>query len=296
MNPIAELQNQPQFLEKLAASNRLYDQSVRIAYLQLLTAISIAVIFPAIANEYPQYSGYLTVGTLFYFLIQIFCLDNWETNKRVDATILQELFDTELFALNWNPVVAGEKLDHARLNKHLAKNKIIDKEELHNWYPPAVAEVPLPIARIMCQRSSAWWNGHLRQTCSNFISGLAIVILAGVIIQNFNLPLEKLATHIILFLPLFEILATTSLSYRQSAERMGMLTRMLDSFLQQYSQDPTFEVDQATSRAIQDEIFRNRSSARPTPRFIYAMLLSKYKKIMNLNAHDFIVEYTKGKI
>lgn len=294
MNSIAEQQNQPDFLKKLAASNRLYDQSVHIAYLQFLTAVAIAIIFPALTNKYPEYSGYLTVGTLFYFLIQIFCLDRWENSKRLDATILQELFDTELFGLHWNPVVAGEKLNQTRINKHLAKNKKINKKELLNWYSPAVSEVPLSIARIMCQRSSAWWNGHLRQTCSNTINVTALIILAAIIAQNYMLPLEKLATHIVLLLPLFEILASTSLSYRQSAERMGTLTRMLDSFLKNYLEDRNFVVDHATSRAIQDEIFRNRALARPTPRFIYALLQSKYKKIMNLTAHDFMIKYIQN--
>lgn len=295
MNHIARRQNEPDFLKKLAASNHLYDQSVRIAYIQLVTAIAIAIIFPTLANAYPEARGILTISTLIYFFIQIFFLHSWETEKRTDATILQELFDTELYNLEWNSVIAGEELNEQRLAKHLSKKHKIKTQELLNWYPPAVSDVPLDIARTMCQRANVWWNGHLRQTCSLIISIIALITLATVIIANRTLPLAELAAHIVLFLPLFEILALTSISYRKSAKRMARLTELLDSYLQAYLENKNFKVDKKTSRRVQDEIFRNRASARPTPRFIYALLQAKYKKIINLSAHDFITQYAREK-
>lgn len=294
MNGIAELQNQPQFLEKLSASNRLYDQSVGVAYIQFIIAVIIAIVFPILSNYFPAYQGWLTIGTLLYFIVQVFYLHEWEGRRRHDATVLQEIFDTELFSLPWNEVIAGERMTDEQLKKYLRKNKNLDKEENLNWYPPAVAEVSLPMARIMCQRSSVWWNSRLRRTCAQIIMGLNIVIIVALLWIYRNAPAGSFSNHLVLFLPLFEILITTAFSYRKSANRMHRLRVILDNFLKKYLEDKQYQVPEDTSRAIQDEIFRNRASARPTPRFIYAMLLARYKKTMNLSAEEYIAKLLRG--
>src|SRR5437867_298394 len=55
-------------------------------------------------------------------------------------------------------------------------------ENLRDRYPPAVEKVPLPLARLICQRTNCWWDSSLRKKYANALVGILILVVVAVFV------------------------------------------------------------------------------------------------------------------
>jgi len=107
--------------------------------------------------------------------------DAMQTRLRTEAALAQELFDRTLFALEWPSEIIGPKPaqeDIQRWSRHYHKRA----SEWKDWYPPEVGVLSLPLARVACQRTNAWWDGALRNRYATALTWIGYLVIGAVFV------------------------------------------------------------------------------------------------------------------
>jgi len=121
------------------------------------------------------------------FVIDLLLIDPEIKHKKNKAAKIQELFDCSVLSLSHSPlkivsdVSVEEVLQHYEAHQKIKSNI----EKIKNWYPKIVSEVDISIARIICQRSSCWWDKKLRDKYCMVIKIIAVLIPIAVLIICF---------------------------------------------------------------------------------------------------------------
>src|SRR6516165_9774180 len=152
-NTISTDQNMPRQLERLAAQRYLYSRAKNVLKLQtgldLLTPIIIAVLvafFPA----FDIYGAFIAVSVA----VLDFFLDRYQSSRKKQAADIQEMFDCDVFDLECQELKVRRRPITEVIMEAAKKYKCTDSTYscLQNWYPPVVDRIPLPLARLVCQR------------------------------------------------------------------------------------------------------------------------------------------------
>lgn len=289
MNNINDIQNKDGSLQKLAAQRRAYTEAKWIFSIRSVSAILVAIAFPLLSEAFPSLKNWFTASAIAYIAVDFF-LKKMESEKRTDGAKIQEAFDCEVYGLRWNSFTVGGKPDGEIVGEYFTKVQKLGFESLKNWYPNNISELPIGIARTICQRANIWWDSGLRI----WYARLNLVIL--IILSTFMLWVNKdktVASSIIFFasfVPLFKLLLEEFISHTESAKRLTGLKEQLNDQLE--SALTVGDVDEYTNRSIQDELFRHRNSVTSIPDWFYGVLKNRYEKLMGFSAQEYLDKYT----
>ncbi len=188
-NRISADENSDRQLFRLEAASSVYARGKQILGLQAALTILGGFASPIAVATFPQ----LKVWAVFYAfsvaLLDALVLERVQSDKRQIGAKIQELFDCDLFQLPWRRLVAGEPpapevvteegSDYKRRHKNLS--------HLRDWYSPAVGRLSLPLARLVCQRTNAWWDSTLRKRYCTSLKAL----LWGLVVFVFALAISR---------------------------------------------------------------------------------------------------------
>ena len=173
---IGNQQNSERQLDKLAAVSFFYSRAKFFLGLQFALTVPAALVLAIIILVIPDAKGWTTFYALTVALLEALLLDRVQAHYKKLGARTQELFDTELLGVPWNKLRAGPKPDSEDILQAATKFKTKSKlDKLRDWYPPVASELPLPMARLVCQRANTWWDANLRKKYANAL----IVILAA---------------------------------------------------------------------------------------------------------------------
>lgn len=199
MSEISSQQNLDHNIDLLIAQRYYYSRAKKFRNLRIAISIAFALISPFITfytSDWATIIGSIggTWALIAYLLKKLF-----ENSNIEKAAKIQEEFDTSLFKISWNKVMAGEKISYEDIN--YAKRKFTgDTEKLKNWYSD-ILEFPYPVDVLLCQRSNLVWDWRLK---SNYSIGIFIISLLYFIITIIISSVSdlKLSEYILgLFLP-----------------------------------------------------------------------------------------------
>src|SRR5260370_42237271 len=174
-NTISHDQNTPQQLERLAAQRYLYSRAKNMLKIQtafdLLTPIVIAILvafFPA----FDVYGAPIAVGVAVFD----FFLDQYQSSRKKQAADIQEMFDCDVFGLECQELKVRRRPIAEIIMDAAKKYRRTDPtySYMQNWYPPVVGGIPLPLARLVCQRVNCWWDAELRR---RYVQGVVVIAL-----------------------------------------------------------------------------------------------------------------------
>ncbi len=183
---ISEEQNSDESLKLLAASSTFYGRAKNVAGIQFILLVPAALAVSTLILAKPELKLWATFYSLTVALLDVLALDRLQTHYRKMGARTQELFDTTLFQLNWKTIRSGPKPDGEDLARAAAAfNRKNPKHDfLKDWYPLVVNNLPLPLARLICQRAACKWDTDLRRTFSiGAVVTLAVVLLGVVLIS-----------------------------------------------------------------------------------------------------------------
>ena len=63
-----------------------------------------------------------------------------------------------------------------------------------DWYPPEVGRLPLPLARLICQRAAVWWDMSQRRKYAGLACLIVAVMVVGVSLPSHSPPTSASAT------------------------------------------------------------------------------------------------------
>lgn len=282
MNEITVKQNLPRQIDKLAAQRYLYSKAKNIFYSRVGFSLIFAIAIPLLASLLGNYWYYVALVMVFYLVIDVFLLERNENSYKQDAAKIQESFDVDVFGLDWNDIVAGNKIDEEYILKYSDLYKKENKvDSLLNWYSEEVSKIDLIPAIAVCQRTNIFWDISLRITVFWSIITFLIILAFGAFVCSKN-PIIIICS----LLPFYRVMADYCKSQRLTIKSVEGLKNKIEIFLNDQS---NFKIEKINYlRTVQDEIFRHRKTSTFIPDKLYWLNRNNQEKEMNYGAKYYV--------
>lgn len=295
MNNIPILQNEPKQLDRLAAQRQLYSTAKRVLAAQAILGGPIAIASVVAITAIPDLKGYAAFWGLIVSIGDVLWLNPWQERLRENAAKIQEAFDCEVLQLPWSNIKTGNWPESELVKEYGDKFRKSDRNlpSLKNWYAPVVGDLPLDMARIVCQRSNCWWDSKQRRRYARWIIGG--VVFAGIVILGLGLvgglTVEKVFLAIIA--PLMPALILGLRQWNEqldAARRLDKLKEHAEALWTEALKQPNGVELVLKCRALQDEIFENRRRSPLVFDRIFRRLRDEYEIQMNYGAQELVDE------
>lgn len=262
-NRIVTMQDDTKSMDLLAARFDRYGQAARLLGWQfgiMLATVGLAVSRLFFAPTWGRTADILILGTLFLELV----LDEKQATAREEGAVVQEEFDRRLYQLPWpTGWIDRPAAEIVALWSSAGRKRASEAEQAQwrGWYPVAVAELPLPVARLACQRANAWWDTDQREAYAQLLlragSVALVIILALAIIPDISR--ETVGNGVMVWLPVPYWLMREGLRHRKAARERECVLERAQAAIECASGGP-LDIEAATRHAgeIQTALFGQR--------------------------------------
>ena len=300
MNSITEEQNAPKQLQRLAAQRHLYSIAKKVFGAQVILGVPVAIAWSFLVLSQPEVRSYAAFWGVLVSLADVLWLNPWQKRLRESAAKAQEAFDCDVLQLPWNEIKTGKRLDPEFIKEQADKYDRTNQNypTLNDWYSRAVNDLPLAVARTICQRTNCWWDSKQRRSYALLVIGGLVFVCVTVLGLGFigGMTVEKFFLAIVA-----PLLPAIILGIRQYSEQMEAASRLdkLKEHAEQIWADalskPTSPDLIAKSRSLQDEIYENRKRSPLVFDWVFRRLRSDYEVQMNHGAEQ-LAEEAKEKL
>lgn len=244
---------------------------------------------------FPWFGIYAALIALLIVVLDSF-LEGLESAKREQAAGVQELFDCELFELDCPELIRRDIPDTVEIIEAAEKYKQSDPTyaALKNWYSSEVDQLPLYLARIVCQRINCYWDSQLRRKYLQAVLGiflllflivLVIALVKGITVGNF------LVTLVAPLLPAIGWVFREVRGQRAAAKRKDELRQYAESlWVDAIKKHVPIEEIERKTRELQDQIYNNRSKNPLILDVFYKLLQPKNEAHMNRSTKELVAE------
>ena len=175
-SPLTTRQNDDEHLTRLLAYSHEYRQAQRWHTVRMVVTIGLALASPPIVIIAPSVGDYIAAVAALWLVLGRTMFSAAEEAHKARAASIQELYDTRLFNLPWNPALAGRTPAPedvaAAADRHRKK-----AAEYKDWYTVDVSGLPWPADVLLCQRQSAVWSRRDHRAYSITLATVAMAWL-----------------------------------------------------------------------------------------------------------------------
>jgi len=293
-NHIAQQQNSDAQLLRLAAASGVYSRAKVVLAIQFALTVPAALATVLIATYSPTLKHWTVTYSFAVALLDALLLERYQAYLKKQGAKIQEAFDCDVLSLKWRKPKAGEPVEtevvHDEGNSYIKGHPDLNK--LRDWYPPVVSQLPLLLARLVCQRANCWWDAKLRRKYS-FILKLILWLLTALVVV-FGLQTNQTLGQLVLAVvaPLSPALLWGIREIRKQDEAAEALDNLRGQVEQTWDHalDGTLAGDalQQTSIDIQNEIFERRSRHPMIFNWINRLVRDKQQASMNDKAQELV--------
>lgn len=289
-------QNGADALQLLSAQRQLYSEEKQLLFVQVVLALGGSLVTFGIVSLLPQYTSQANAVAFLMAVIDCSLIQYFLGGKKKSAAKIQELFDCNVLQLNWT---AGQKPTPEVFIAAADRHPTAKKASLENWYLGRLAEVPFPVARIVCQMTSVSYDTAVRKQYAIFLSfALGILVLVSLLLGICcAMPIDKLLSSILLpFLPGISFIALQMKEHVQAISRLKSLREETDRVWSLCKEkQPEDEALTTESRQLQDKILENRSESATVFDVVYKVCRTKQELYGETLANHLIEDYKKTK-
>jgi len=295
-NEIGSVENSDQQLLRLAAASGVYARGKRILGIQVSLTVLGGFLSSATLGWFPQLKVWAAFYSFAVALLEALVLEPHQSELRKRGARIQELFDCEVLRLPWRNLVAGEQPTPEDVTEEGAKyeRKHSDFSNLKDWYSPAVSRISLPLARLVCQRTNAWWDLSLRRrysACLKIILGILVIFVFALAIHR-GMTIEVFVLAVVA--PLTPAILWGVREIRKHSVAASDLHRLQDYIEKQWQAALKGTIAGDTllqaSASIQDEMFHFRSKNPFVFNWVYRLLRSQRQDTMHRVADQLVNE------
>lgn len=289
-NGIGTRQNEPEMVKLLWARKQIYKRVKRIQGFYFAFTFALPAISLLVALHYEGYKPWVSLIAIVVGVVDALFFDVWRKGKIKLAARLQEQFDCYVLGMKWNAFAAGAKVSPQDVEEYADATMDADaKAKLENWYPAPSCTMPLPAARLVCQRTNLWYDSNLRNTYRAVLWCLtgAYFLALSAYFLHFTL-IEVLLGLLIPFGPLFTWVVR---EHQRQGDTIKLVSRLLgeiDKSLSDLVDAKRNSKVEARARELQDAIFTHRSSSPLVSDLIYKFKRPKLEKMMQKGAEAFV--------
>ena len=283
MNNISDRQNTEHFLRLLRARSRTYAVAQGLQVVQLVLVVLLPVAGAIVGLIWPGVRSYVAFIALVIAALDTVWLDRWQRRKLKAAAKICEEFDCELLELPWNRLAAGRRVDPelieaAALAWNHGDGKLLD------WYPKEICTARMPLARVMCQRTNAWYDGQLRQRYGVFLLAFVCVVFIAMLVAGLVLKLSLLdltATVLTPAAPALIWCLREHFRQRDIAELSETSKSEADTLCERAAVAGVDEAELlASARELQNVIYYRRASSPLLLPFVYRLVRPRMERHM----------------
>ena len=288
---IPERQNSERSLNHIAAWSYLYGQAKVVAGWQFVLSVPCALAMSLVALRWPEAKVVTTPLSLLFGWIDVLGLERIQSERKKVAAKMQEEFDCELFGLPWNEIRCTTLPETELLNEAAEEFRRKGSKANHrDWYPTEVGRLPLPLARLICQRAAVWWDMSQRRRYAGWLVVIVAVMVVGVVAVSFAVDQRVRDMVLSVYLPIAPAVVWAvreCIRQRDAVAALEKLKAKIESiFAGAISGERGFhELDQL-SRSIQDMIYDGRSRNPLFFDFLYNRLRPHHELRMNEKAKE----------
>jgi hypothetical protein len=298
LNSIPTDQNIAANIALLKAQRQMYGIAKRV----LAFEIALSLLGPLLSGiatlgGHPNLKVWAAFLGLVISLVDAGALEPWQSRLKTTAAKIQEMFDSSVLRMPWNTFKVGKTVppeDVAAAAAALSKRAA---RRLKTWYPSAVGEVPLPVARLVCQRANLWWDASLRRRYR--VAVLALCATLTLIILTVGLASDSSLANVVLGLAATSPLLLWSVRefVRQGTaiateERLrDHAEDLIDRLVSRKISDEDLERE---SLALQGEIYDRRRTNAVIFDWVYWILQSMFESQMRAGADALVLRYQNG--
>lgn len=295
MNAIPSLQNEDPQIQRLAAQRALYAQAKVLMNWQFVIAGPLTLGIGLATMFIGDLALLGVVWVLGVVIASHVYFEPKQERLRELAAGIQEAFDCDVLTLAWRCTRIAEQPDAESVADAAQAywKGGGQRAELENWYAPAVGQLPLHVARLVCQRQNCWWDAQLRRAYAMWLVVAMIGLLAVMVLLGGALGLTMAQVLLRAIVPSIPLLDLGRREYRaqvRAAERADALKRCSKQFWDAALDGQAQERCEADSRELQDAIFGHRGSTQPVPDLLYKRLRERYNTGMNEGAAQWVQE------
>lgn len=180
MSDIASIQNTQDSIDKLSAQRHLYSISKNWKYCVLVVYVIIPFVF-SIVPVFVDWEHIKQITCLYTILVIVIkpVLDYFSFQYQCLAAKMQQLFDCDIFELDWHSVLCGSKPTYEDICEYKQSE---DVDLLHDWYNPNVAKLNHNASVLICQRTNVNYDNKIRKRFHFIIWGACFFIIIGFLI------------------------------------------------------------------------------------------------------------------
>lgn len=305
MNSINVKQSETKSIRLLAAQSQLYSAAKLFTNIQFVVSVLVPPLISFVLFYFDsikevgafQSSKLLALYGLLAVAVDILFLDKTISFRIGLASSIQQIFDSHVFKLKESSQVFVSSCDEEYIlqqsRKYLKRDANYSK--LHGWYSDIDDDLPLPVARMLCQRQNIYWSQSLRSDFIKLIRIIAIISITAIIAIAFS-------KHVSLFDFVTDIVAPSLpvvLYYTRESRKNKNLLNSQSVMLKEIGTIWEFlmreqivleDIDDFTY-SLQNEIFKYRMESSLIPDIFYLFSRSKNENLSAETAKDFALEY-----
>jgi hypothetical protein len=296
MNRIIERQNEDLQLKRLLAQRRLYSRAKTLLVTQTLLAVPGAAVWYGLVAWKPEWKVFGALWGTLVVLSDFFIFTPWQQGLKEKAARIQEQFDCEVLELPWAEILVDQRPAAETIAEWgiLKSDETYETFKLLGWYPRDIAQLPIELARAICQRTNCSWDSRLRRKYAAWIVAVVVTLLvAGVAVGiGTKTPLDAFFLGFVLpFMPAFILGIRQFTEHRQAADRLEKLRQKVEKQWDQIlSGTASAAAVTEAARRVQDVIFEQRRKNPLVFDTIYFWLRDEQEAIMQSSAQDLVAE------
>lgn len=288
---IPERQNSERSLKHIAAWTHLYGHAKVVAGWQFILSVPCALAMSLVALRWPEAKVVTTPLSLLFGWVDVLGLERIQSERKKIAAKMQEEFDCELFGLPWNEIRCTTPPETELLNEAAEKFRRKCSEANHrDWYPAEVGRLPLPLARLICQRAAVWWDMSQRRKYAGWLVVIVAVLVVGVVAVSFTADQRVRDMILSVYVPIAPAVVWAvreCIRQRDAVSALEKLKGKIEGiFAEAISGKRNFRELNQLSRDIQDMIFDGRSRNPLFFNFLYKRLRPDHELRMNEKAKE----------
>lgn len=294
MNEIDKMQLEPRMLDLLRARTLIYRRAKKVQAWGLAISLGFPIAGLIASAMLLSSKPFIAFAALLFSFLEVLAVDRWQRTQLKNAAKLQEDFDCTVLKMEWNSFLVGRRIDPEDVFADACKKlNEKDEERLMNWYPLAVKELPLYLARLVCQRTNLWYDSTLRKRYRFvLLAGCAMLAaVAGMI----SLAIDPNMTTFVLstLAPMTPVIIWALRESNRQVATCEQLDRLNEEVkkLWDRSRSGAAEAEiSVRSRELQDAIFNHRATSPLIFDWVYNLLRKEMEDRMNAGAEHWVNE------
>jgi hypothetical protein len=257
-----------------------------------------ALLLPAVGmllgGSVPVIRPFLGFGSILILLLEVGVISRKQREDCRRGAKVQEQFDTEVLQLDWNRLVAGNRVD-AEDVREIASSPMTDAEKnrLENWYEPIFSKLPLPLGRLLCQRTNIAYDMRVRKMYSGILLGAVVVLVVVLTAIGLHQDLKVNELILTIYLPALPLAAFVLREHRKQGDTIETLTTIKTEVEKAWDKAlggaSSAELT-ITARALQDAIYRHRVSNPLVFDWLYNRLRNRNEDLTRHAAEKLVAE------